>query len=83
MACEGETFTKTVSVSQRWTSVYLHRQVGIILTSYHLDCCLDVEWLSDEIFASAGADQRIFIMRVDEDEPIKMLQYEDLFIYFL
>ncbi|KAF9531829.1 WD40-repeat-containing domain protein [Crepidotus variabilis] len=36
-------------------------------------CCLDVEWLNEETFASAGADQRIFIMRVDEDEPIKML----------
>ncbi|KAF8203915.1 WD40 repeat-like protein [Pholiota molesta] len=39
----------------------------------HKDCCLDVEWLSEDTFASAGADMRIFIMRVDEDESIKTL----------
>ncbi|KAF8963926.1 WD40-repeat-containing domain protein [Flammula alnicola] len=39
----------------------------------HKDCCLDVEWLNDDTFASAGADMRIFIMRVDEDESIKTL----------
>ena len=40
-----------------------------------VDCCPDVEWLNDEMFASAGADQPIFIMHVDEDEPIKVLKY--------
>ncbi|KAF8167462.1 WD40 repeat-like protein [Crassisporium funariophilum] len=39
----------------------------------HKDCCLDVEWLNDDTFASAGADMCIFIMRVDEDESIKTL----------
>jgi transducin (beta)-like 1 len=33
-----------------------------------------VEWLSEDTFASAGADMRIFIMRVDEDESIKTLK---------
>ncbi|KIM47604.1 hypothetical protein M413DRAFT_204575 [Hebeloma cylindrosporum] len=37
----------------------------------HKDCCLDVEWINENTFASAGADTRIFIMRIDEDEPIK------------
>lgn len=39
----------------------------------HKDCCLDVEWLSEDTFASAGADMRIFIMQVDKDEPIMTL----------
>lgn len=38
------------------------------------DCCLDVEWLSEDTFASAGADMRIFIMQVDKDDPIKTLK---------
>ncbi|KAH9486362.1 F-box-like/WD repeat-containing protein TBL1Y [Psilocybe cubensis] len=46
----------------------LHRQYRC-----HKDCCLDIEWLSEDTFASAGADMRIFVMRVDEDEPIKTL----------
>ena len=39
-----------------------------------IDCCLDVEWLSEDTFASAGADTRIFIMQVDKDDPIKTLK---------
>jgi len=38
------------------------------------DCCLDVEWINENTFASAGADTRIFIMRIDEDEPVKTLK---------
>jgi len=38
------------------------------------DCCLDVEWITADTFASCGADQRIFIMRVDEDEAIKVFK---------
>ncbi|KAF9011057.1 WD40-repeat-containing domain protein [Cyathus striatus] len=37
----------------------------------HTDCCLDVDWLNETTFASAGADQRIHILRVDEANPIK------------
>jgi len=32
-----------------------------------------VEWINENTFASAGADTRILIMRVDEDEPVKTL----------
>ncbi|TFK41943.1 WD40-repeat-containing domain protein [Crucibulum laeve] len=46
----------------------LHRQYRC-----HEDCCLDVDWLDDSTFGSAGADQRIYIMRVDKPEPIKSL----------
>ncbi|PPQ76995.1 hypothetical protein CVT25_014812 [Psilocybe cyanescens] len=48
----------------------LHRQYRCHKGGY---CCLDIEWLSGDTFASAGADMRIFIMRVDEDEPVKTL----------
>jgi transducin (beta)-like 1 len=45
----------------------IHNFVGI-------DCCLDVEWLSENTFASAGADMHIIIMQVDKDDPIKTLK---------
>ncbi|KAF5384996.1 hypothetical protein D9615_001189 [Tricholomella constricta] len=39
----------------------------------HEDCCLDVVWLDDDTFATCGADQAIYIMRVDQPEPLKEL----------
>ncbi|KAJ6601264.1 WD40 repeat-like protein [Mycena vulgaris] len=39
----------------------------------HKDCCLDVDWLSDTIFASCSADQLIHIMEIGKKEPIKTL----------
>ncbi|KAF5310672.1 hypothetical protein D9619_007721 [Psilocybe cf. subviscida] len=46
----------------------LHKQYR-----YHKDCCLDVEWLKEDTFASAGADMKIFLMRIDENDAIKVL----------
>ena len=37
-------------------------------------CCLDVEWLSEDIFASAGADAKIQIMRLGTEDPIRTLR---------
>jgi transducin (beta)-like 1 len=39
------------------------------------DCCLDVDWLDDNTFASCGADSIIHIMKVDESKPIRTLVY--------
>ncbi|PFH52342.1 hypothetical protein AMATHDRAFT_57411 [Amanita thiersii Skay4041] len=39
----------------------------------HSDCCLDVDWLNDDTFASCGADSLIYIMRIDCAEAIKTL----------
>jgi len=39
----------------------------------HTDCCLDVDWLDDETFATCGADHVIYVMRVDEPHPLKTL----------
>ncbi|EAU92286.2 RCC1 domain-containing protein [Coprinopsis cinerea okayama7 len=47
------------------------------LTALHWspdDCCLDIEWLSDDTFASAGADKRINIIKIHQAEPIKLLE---------
>lgn len=41
------------------------------LTFVGVDCCLDVEWLSEDTFASAGADMRIFVMQINKNDPIK------------
>jgi len=39
----------------------------------HIDCCLDVDWLDDNTFASCGADSNIHIMKVDGTKPIRTL----------
>ena len=39
-----------------------------------LDCCLDVEWLTEDLFATAGADQRLFIHSVNDPGPVRMLR---------
>ena len=54
----------------------------VIYNFVGIDCCLDVEWLSEDTFASAGADTRIFIMQVDKDDPIKTLKSVFVLISF-
>ncbi|KAJ6520391.1 WD40 repeat-like protein [Mycena sanguinolenta] len=39
----------------------------------HTDCCLDVDWISDTLFASCSADHFIHIMDVGRAEPVKTL----------
>ncbi|OCH96413.1 WD40 repeat-like protein [Obba rivulosa] len=39
----------------------------------HQECCLDVDWLTEEYFASCGADGRIQIMNLDMPSPVKTL----------
>jgi hypothetical protein len=39
------------------------------------DGCFDVEWLSEDMFATAGADQRLFILTVNDPGPVRMLKY--------
>jgi transducin (beta)-like 1 len=39
------------------------------------DCCLDVDWLDDNTFASCGADTMIHIMKIHEGKPVKTLAY--------
>ncbi|KAL0951702.1 hypothetical protein HGRIS_008377 [Hohenbuehelia grisea] len=37
----------------------------------HTDCCLDIDWIDDETFASCGADHLIHIMKVGMAGPIR------------
>lgn len=39
------------------------------------DCCLDVDWINDNIFASCGADRLVHIFSVDEEKFIKTFEY--------
>ncbi|KAG6873839.1 hypothetical protein C0995_010451 [Termitomyces sp. Mi166 len=39
----------------------------------HTDCCLDVDWLNEDTFATCGADRLIHLMRVNESVPFKTL----------
>ncbi|KAG6811854.1 hypothetical protein H0H92_005525 [Tricholoma furcatifolium] len=61
----GPIFAAKFSKSGKWLI-----SASLDNTSY---CCLDVDWLDDETFATCGADQKIFIMRVNESEPLKTL----------
>jgi transducin (beta)-like 1 len=40
---------------------------------YNPDCCLDVVWINENMFASCGADQLIYVMDVYETNPVKTL----------
>ncbi|EJC98713.1 WD40 repeat-like protein [Fomitiporia mediterranea MF3/22] len=40
----------------------------------HDECCLDVTWLDESIFASCGADKIIKIMRISDQNPLLALQ---------
>ncbi|KAJ7741048.1 WD40 repeat-like protein [Mycena metata] len=37
----------------------------------HIDCCLDIEWISDTMFASCSADKLVHIMQVGRTDPVK------------
>jgi transducin (beta)-like 1 len=56
---------------------YVRSDAQISLT----DCCLDIDWLNDNTFATCGADQIINIMRVDVDDPIKTFTYVLNYLY--
>lgn len=48
---------------------------GIRTHATHSDCCLDLDWLDDNTFASCGADMVIYIMKINDEKPIKTLTY--------
>ncbi|KAK7465521.1 hypothetical protein VKT23_005495 [Stygiomarasmius scandens] len=81
---QGPIFTTRFSPSGRWlltasldgTSCLwdipnkrLHRQYRV-----HTDCCLDVDWINDSVFASCGADRYIHILSVEQENPIKTFE---------
>lgn len=39
----------------------------------HENCCLDVEWLTDDIFVSCGVDLLIHVMKLGVDNPLETL----------
>ncbi|KAH8110643.1 WD40 repeat-like protein [Phellopilus nigrolimitatus] len=44
----------------------------------HAECCLDVDWLDDDTFASCGADKCIHIMRIGIPNPLRTFEgHED------
>ncbi|KZT02500.1 WD40 repeat-like protein [Laetiporus sulphureus 93-53] len=80
---EGPIFATRFSKSGRWlltasldgtacvwdvAQKRLHQQYQC-----HKDCCLDVDWLTDDIFASCGADGKIQIMSLEHSRPPKTL----------
>lgn len=43
------------------------------------ECCLDVDWLTDDTFATCGADKMINIMTLGRNDPIKTFTYVTFF----
>lgn len=78
---QGPIFAVRFSKDGRWaitasldgtTSVFDVKQKTLAQHYFvHGDCCLDVDWLTDDTFASCGADKRIYIMKLGQKEPIK------------
>ncbi|KAF9270724.1 WD40 repeat-like protein [Marasmius fiardii PR-910] len=78
---KGPIFTARFSPSGRWLvtasldhtscvwdvhNLRLHRMFGA-----HEDCCLDVDWISDSMFASCSADKVVHLLSVDHPNPVK------------
>ncbi|KAF5392424.1 hypothetical protein D9757_002332 [Collybiopsis confluens] len=78
---EGPIFTTRFSPSGRWLLTAsldgssclwdvagrrLHRQYRS-----HEDCCLDIDWISNDMFASCGADRQIHVFSVDGEKVIR------------
>ncbi|KAF5368495.1 hypothetical protein D9758_002147 [Tetrapyrgos nigripes] len=78
---QGPIFTTRFSPSGRWlltasldgtsclwdvANKRLHRQYSV-----HSDCCLDVDWINDTMFASCAADRIVHILSIDQENPIK------------
>jgi len=40
----------------------------------HAACCLDVDWITEDTFASCGADRRIQVLNVDGNSPLRTFQ---------
>lgn len=37
--------------------------------------CLDIAWITEEMFASCGADGKIHFLRMNQTNPLKTLTY--------
>ncbi|KAL0579172.1 hypothetical protein V5O48_002853 [Marasmius crinis-equi] len=78
---KGPIFTARFSPSGRWlatasldnTSNVWDMNTYRLHRTYeaHQDCCLDVDWINDTLFASCGADKVIHVLSVDEPQPLK------------
>ena len=49
-----------------------HSSMQLFLIVY-IEPCLDAEWISDEIFASCGADGQIQVIKLGSPKPLKTL----------
>ncbi|KAF7328816.1 F-box-like/WD repeat-containing protein TBL1Y [Mycena venus] len=80
---QGPVFAVRFSKDGRWLlTASLDGTAGLwdvhakgLYTQYqvHKGCCLDIDWISDTLFASCSADQLIYIMQIGNTEPVKTL----------
>ncbi|KAG6846110.1 hypothetical protein H0H87_006474 [Tephrocybe sp. NHM501043] len=56
-----------------WNSEGSLVAIGSYDATLRIYCCLDVDWLDNETFATCGADKAIYLMSVNETQPLKML----------
>lgn len=40
----------------------------------NLECCLDVDWLDDNTFASCGTDKLVHIMQIGNPNPLRTFE---------
>ncbi|KAG7099731.1 hypothetical protein E1B28_001548 [Marasmius oreades] len=78
---KGPIFTARFSPTGRWlvtasldhTSCVwdVHNKRLHRIFKAHEDCCLDVDWVSDNMFASCSADKVVHLLDVDHPNPVK------------
>ncbi|TFK77481.1 WD40 repeat-like protein [Pluteus cervinus] len=80
---QGPIFASRFSPSGRWvasssldgTACLWDVQKRLLVRQHklHAECCLDVDWITDEIFGSCSANGQIHILSVNETDPLKVL----------
>ncbi|KAI3622741.1 WD40 repeat-like protein [Moniliophthora roreri] len=78
---KGPVFTARFSPTGRWIATASLDNTSLLIDiearrvhrhfKFHKDCCLDVDWINDNVFASCGADRYIHVYGIHEASPLK------------
>ncbi|ESK86444.1 WD40 repeat-like protein [Moniliophthora roreri MCA 2997] len=74
-------FTARFSPTGRWIATASLDNTSLLIDiearrvhrhfEFHKDCCLDIGWINDNVFASCGADHYIYVYGIHKASPLK------------
>lgn len=75
-ACLWNVVEKTLHKQYKYHSGhYLSSNAFELILIQISDCCLDVDWINETMFATCGADHKIYICKIDETQAVATLAY--------